>query len=248
MPSAAPRTASTAAATASPRALHRCRRHVIGTRTSASTAAPSHAMTEPGSPSGHGLATSTSNQAPATAAPATATATGTHRVHHARPRRSDSRTPRASDVPAASATRTGPWTSDRPVIQCQRCTRGPPRPVGVTVPPDPGRRLGVSGGPPGRGRRWARRPTVVGPWRRTRPGWGHGGVRTLRGFLVGLAAGTAGVATGVVAGPLVDDAVGLVGAQLTSAEAAGETGDFGAPLRLDSHRVVWSLPAAPAAL
>jgi peptidoglycan-N-acetylglucosamine deacetylase len=65
-------------------------------------------------------------------------------------------------------------------------------------------------------------------------------VSTRRTFLVALGAGALGVATGA-AGPLLDDTASRSPVQ--ESETRGATGDFGAPLRIGSHRVMWSLPA-----
>jgi peptidoglycan/xylan/chitin deacetylase (PgdA/CDA1 family) len=65
-------------------------------------------------------------------------------------------------------------------------------------------------------------------------------VSTRRTFLVALGAGALGVATGA-AGPLLDGTASRSPVQ--ESETRGATGDFGAPLRIGAHRVVWSLPA-----
>jgi peptidoglycan/xylan/chitin deacetylase (PgdA/CDA1 family) len=66
-------------------------------------------------------------------------------------------------------------------------------------------------------------------------------VPTRRTFLAALGAGAAGLCTGAAAGQLRDEVAARSPASV--AERRGATGDFGAPLRIGSHRVVWSLPA-----
>ncbi|HYX97367.1 MAG TPA: polysaccharide deacetylase family protein [Geodermatophilus sp.] len=64
---------------------------------------------------------------------------------------------------------------------------------------------------------------------------------TRRTFLAAFGAGAAGLLTGAAAGPLYDGAASPSPA--SGDERRGATGDFGAPLRIGAHRVVWSLPA-----
>jgi peptidoglycan/xylan/chitin deacetylase (PgdA/CDA1 family) len=74
-------------------------------------------------------------------------------------------------------------------------------------------------------------------------------VSSRRQFLKGAGVAVAGVAAGAAVGPWTLPAaaggVPVTPAARDFAEAVGMTGDFGAPLRLGVHRVLWSVPTAP---